>query len=205
MTPLVSSRGVSFAGSAEQLGISRETAALLDDMRFLLLATIRRADHQIDPKDRIKLNMTATWTRDRISSLPTGNEPDSLLANDFVYKSCRSAAMIYCRGITDHISLSIVCGMRDLDELWGSLGRVSLTRWKQTPGIFLWVLLSAIQGAEPTPYGRFLKSMLKGVTRYMSVDNWDLVDAACMGFVRLQRWLRAGRSPVDDERKDCDT
>jgi hypothetical protein len=68
---------------------------------------------------------------------------------------------------------------------------VSLSRWKQLPGIFLWVLLSAIQAAEATPHGIFLKSMVKGVMTYLAVDHWDVVDAAGMGFVGLQRWLRS--------------
>jgi hypothetical protein len=66
-----------------------------------------------------------------------------------------------------------------------------LSRWKQLPGVFLWILLGAIQAAETTPYGRFLKSMVKGVMTYLAVDHWDVVDAAGMGFVRLQRWLRS--------------
>lgn len=53
-------------------------------------------------------------------------------------------------------------------------------------------MLSAIQAAEKTPYGRFLKSMVKGVMTYLAVDNWGVVDGAGMGFVRLQRWLRSG-------------
>lgn len=43
-----------------------------------------------------------------------------------------------------------------------------------------------------TPYGRFIKSMLKAVCTYLAVDYWDVVDGAGMGFVRLQRWLRSG-------------
>lgn len=171
MTPSVSSRGVSFAASIEQLRISKETAAPLENMRFLLLATIRQVDRQVSFNDQIKLNTTATWTRGRTSSLPTGNEPNSHIANDFLYKSCRSPTMIYCRAIAEHPLISKACEMRELSNPWGDLSRMILTRWKQTPGIFLWVLLSVIQGAEPTPQGRFLKTMLKGVCTYMAVDN----------------------------------
>jgi hypothetical protein len=191
MSPLLSSRGTTFQAHQEVLGISKETAVILDNMRFLLLATVKGVDRPMTSQDRSKLRKTALWTRDWLANLPTGHEPDSHLLHDFVYQSCRVAAHIYCRAIAEHTSLSKAYGIQDLAQLWGSVWRVSLSRWKQLPGIFLWVLLSAIQAAETTPYGRFLKSMVKGVMTYLAVDHWDIVDAAGMGFVRLQRWLRS--------------
>jgi hypothetical protein len=201
MTPLLSSSGVIFGFHQEELGISTEAAIVLDNMRFLILGTIRLVDRPTNSQDLKKLQKTALWTRDWLAALPTGNEPDSHLSLDFVYQSCRAAAQIYCRAVTEHTPLSKACGIPDLAKLWGSVWRVSLSRWKQIPGVFLWILLSAIQAAEQTPYGRFLKSMVKGVMTYLAVDNWDVVDGAAMGFVRLQRWLRNGRNRdlEDDE------
>lgn len=197
MTPLLSSNGLTFSSSAEELGIRKETATILDDIRFLLLSTTKQVNRPTTAQERTKLKKTATWTRDRTSSLPSGNEPDSPLANDFVYKSCRTAALAYCRAITEHTPLSQACTTLDLSQLWTSMWHISLTRWKQIPGIFLWILLSGIQTAEVTPYGRFLKSMLKAVCTYLAVDYWDVVDGSGMGFVRLQRWLRYGRNEED--------
>lgn len=203
MTPLLSSRGVSFASNAEELGIGKETAVILDDIRFLLLAIIKQVDRPTTAQERAKLRITAIWTRDRISSLPSGNEPESPRANDFIYKSCRTAAQIYCRAIVERTPLSKACTLQDLDLLWESTWRISLTRWEEIPGIFLWILLSAIQGAEETPSGRFLKSMLTVVCTYMAVDYWDVVDGAAVGFVRLQRWLRGAGVGIggDEEEK----
>jgi len=191
MTPLLSSCGSTFQAHQEILGISKETAVILDNMRFLLLATVKGVDRPVTAQDRSKIRKTAVWTREWLVNLPTGPEPDNHLSQDFVYQSCRVAAHIYCRAIAEHTSLSKACEIQDLAQLWGNVWRVSLSRWKQIPGIFLWILLSAIQAAETTPYGRFLKSMVKGVMTYLAVDHWDVVDAAGMGFVRLQRWLRS--------------
>jgi hypothetical protein len=204
MTPLLSSSGVTFSSSTEELGISKETAAILDDMRFLLISIIKQVDRPTGSQEWSKLKITATWTRDRISSLPSGNEPDSSLANDFVYKSCKTAALVYCRALTEHIPFSQACTILDLGQLWASMWRISLTRWKRIPGIFLWILLSGIQAAEATPYARFLKSMLKAVCTYLAVDYWDVADGACMGFVRLQRWLRNGGLEDDVDGKQDD-
>ena len=68
--------------------------------------------------------------------------------------------------------------------------RVTLTRWKQIPGIFVWVILAGNQAAQETPHGRFLKSMFKASTSYIALDYFEVVDAALMTYVRLQRWLR---------------
>ncbi|KAE9362790.1 hypothetical protein N431DRAFT_490268 [Stipitochalara longipes BDJ] len=184
MTPLLSSGGVTFLAHQEELGISEVTASILDNTRFLILSTIKTIDRLTTPQDHSKLQRTAFWTRDWLTSLPTDRD------QDFVYQSCRVAAQIYCRAITEHTALSKECGVQDLTQLWGSLWRVSLTRWKQIPGIFLWILLSGLQTSEHTLYGRFLKSMIKGVMTYLAVEHWDVVDAASMGFVKLQRWLR---------------
>jgi hypothetical protein len=120
MTPLLSSTGITFATSAEELGIRKETAAILDDMRFLLLSTIKQVDRLTTPQERSKLKITVTWTRDRISSLPSGNEPESPLANDFVYRSCRSAAW-YIAAQSRNTSLSHKLA---LFLISGSCGRV---------------------------------------------------------------------------------
>jgi len=202
MTPILSSSGVTFSNHHEEMGISNGTAEILDNIRFLVLATIRTVDRPATSQDGSKLSKTAFWTRDWLASLPTGIEPNSDLSQDFVYQSCRTAAHIYCRAVTEHIPLSKTCGMENLAQLWGSVWKVSLSRWKQIPGVFLWILLSALQAAEKTPYGRFLKSMVKGVMTFLAVESWEVVDAAAMGFVRLQRWLRRdGEGDAEEEKE----
>lgn len=39
--------------------------------------------------------------------------------------------------------------------------------------------------------------MLKAACTYMALDYWDVVDGSCMGFIRLQRWLRTGILPEE--------
>jgi antitoxin component HigA of HigAB toxin-antitoxin module len=49
LTPLVSSSGVTFVDKHEELGISNETATILDNMRFLILSTIKTVDRPPTP------------------------------------------------------------------------------------------------------------------------------------------------------------
>jgi hypothetical protein len=186
----------SFSDSTEELQISKETAVILDDMRFLILTLVKQVDRELSEQDKVKLSTTSMWIRDRTASLPDGSAATTPLATDYIYKSCRIAALIYCKAIVERTSLSRVCTLQDLNHLWANMWQIKLSRWKQIPGIFLFIILSALSTAEHTPHGSFLKSMFKTTSAYIGMDNFELVDAALMAFVKLQRWLRTGDGAV---------
>ncbi|TVY78251.1 hypothetical protein LSUE1_G006779, partial [Lachnellula suecica] len=190
-TPLWDSKD-RFSDQPEKLHISQETAMILDDMRFLTSSIIKLG--QLDPveRDLTKLMTTSKWIRDRIYALPSGNDCSKKDPRVFIYRSCRIAALIYCKAIVERIPLSQACTKEDLKTLWGSMWRVTLTQWKSIPGIFIWIILSAHQAARDTAYGRFLKSVLKTASFYIALENWCVVDGALWTFVELQRWLRKG-------------
>jgi hypothetical protein len=186
-----------FSSSTEQLQICEETAAILDDMRFLFLALVKHLEQNPSEQEQLKLRTTATWIRDRITLLADGSAVDSPLASDFIYKSCRIAALIYCKGILERTSLSKVCTLKELNHLWANMWQVKLSRWKHVPGIFLFVILSALSAAEDAPHGRFIKSIFKTTSSYVGLDYFELVDAALVAFVKMQRWLRTGEREVE--------
>ncbi|KAE9378250.1 hypothetical protein N431DRAFT_366674 [Stipitochalara longipes BDJ] len=181
-----------FGSCAEHLQIGKETAAILDDMRFLFLALIKHVEDDTREEEQRRLITTAKWVRDRIMSLPEGSEVDSPLASDHIYRSCRIAALIYSKAIVERTPLSRVCTPQYLNLLWGSMWQVKLSRWKQTPGIFFFVLASVLSAAEDAPHGRFTKAMFRTTTSFIGLDYFELIDAALMALVKLQRWLRTG-------------
>ena len=188
-TPFIpsSTKSISVAG---ELQIGQNTARMLDDMRFLITAVMDQIDAEPSEQEKIKLKETSTWTQNLISPLPDESEFGEPSAIDFVFKSCRIAALIYCKAIIDRISLAEACTLVDLNNLWANMWHVKLSRWKQIPGIFLFVILSAIPACQATPHGRFLKSMFKATSSYISLEYWDVVDWTLMSFVKLQRWLK---------------
>jgi hypothetical protein len=194
--PFLAAEG-DFSSSAEHLQISTETAAILDDMRFLFVALVKHIDQSASGQEQVRLMTTATWIRDRITSLPDVSAADSPLAADFTYKSCRIAALIYCKAIISRTSLSRTCDVQDLNQLWANMWQVKLSRWKQMPGIFLFVILSALSAAEAAPHGRFMKSMFKTTSAYIGLENFDLVDTALTAFVKMQRWLKSGGRGIE--------
>jgi len=194
-TPFVPS-STEIISVAEELQISQNTAIMLDDMRFLITAVMNQIDTEPSEQEKAKLKATSTWIQNRISALPDESEFDEPSAIDFVYKSCRISALVYCKAITDRISLAQACTLVDLNNLWASMWHVKLSRWKQIPGIFLFVILSAIPACQDTPHGRFLKSMFKATSSYISLEYWDVVDGSLMSFVNLQSWLSNGSVEV---------
>jgi hypothetical protein len=171
-------------------------------MRFLLQAVIyhTNADHEaLDVDDGVKLATTSNWVRDRITSPSV----DQSLNTDFVYLSCRKAALIYCKSISERTPLSYTCTLQDLNQLWASMWRITLSQWKKIPGIFIWILLSINQAAQDTPHGRLVKSLLKSASFYVALENWEAIDGSLGSFVRLQRWLR-GRVVVEQMGQNVD-
>lgn len=193
-TPFLSSKE-RFSNNIKELNINKETAIILDDMRFLTLSVLRLEDSKPPQQDLTKFIATSTWIRDRIVTLPTISTPPNS-PSEFIYASTRLAAIIYCNAIASRTSLSQTCTMEDLNALWSTMWRVTLTQWKQIPGIFLWILLSANQAAQNTPHGRFLKSMIKTSSFYIALAEWPVVDGTFRAFSRLQRWLGRGGEKV---------
>jgi hypothetical protein len=204
-TPLLpSSRN--FATLVGSLGIGEETATILDDIRFLLQAIIYQTNTDqkpLDVDDKNKLVATAKWVCDRIIT-SRRNPLDQTLSQDFMYQSCRKAALIYCKAITERTPLSRCCTTRDLSQLWATVWRVTLTQWKKIPGIFIWILLSVNQASQDTHHGRLIKSLLKSASFYIALENWEVIDGSLAAFVKLQRWLRE-RSVVEDSAETLDS
>lgn len=190
-SPLLYSQ-ITFLSVATELKLEKETAFILDEMSFLIQTVIRQLHHAPNETESVKLEKTAIWARNRIADLSEGND-NHLLSNDFLYKSCRIASLIYCRAIAERIPLSLACTVQDLDALWINMWQITLTRWKEIPGIFLFVILSANQAAQNTPHGRLSKSMFKASSSYIALDNWDVVDGALMSYLKLQTWLGDAR------------
>ena len=73
-----------------------------------------------------------------------------------------------------------------------NMWRIPLSRWKQTPGIFFWIVLAVTPFARDKQEGRFLKGMLAATTIAIGLVDWDVVMGMLRGFLAVQRWLRRG-------------
>jgi hypothetical protein len=203
-TPLLFSH-TTFLSIASLLSISPETAKLLDDVRFSINETLRQASRQPSEHENTKLAAAISWVRDDLQFLmSTIESTDNHLAHDPIYKACLIASTIYHRALSSRIPLSRACTLSDLNQLWVTMWKVPLARWKAIPGIFLWIILSAIQSTENRVHGTLLKTFFKNTSSYMALENWDLVDAALRNFSTLQGWLGSGGVVDGDDERDDD-
>jgi hypothetical protein len=191
--PLLQS-SIHFVDSTKVLDISTECATILDDMRFLTTSILSfRNDEQEDAR----LFTTAEWIHKRLIA-----PIDSDLAYDYIYQSCRAAATIYSAAILSQTPLSLSCTPQLLQQLWMTMWRVPLSRWKQTPSIFFWIVLVVTPFARDKPEGRFLKGMVAAGTIAIGLVDWDVVMGTLRGFLAVQRWLERGVNGNKNKQED---
>ena len=82
--------------------------------------------------------------------------------------------------------------------------RVPLSRWKQTPSIFFWIVLVVTPFARDKPEGRFLKGMIAAGTIAIGLVDWDVVICSLKGFLAVQRWLAKGLAARGKKSKNED-
>lgn len=188
-SPLIKSN-IRFVDSAEALKISTDAARVLDDMRFLTTSVLH-LNEKGDPKvENTKLMTTVHWIHEQLVS---SHEPE--LADDFMYQTCRTAGIIYSTAILTRTPLSRACTAPLLQQLWMTMWRVPLSRWKKVPGIFLWVILVVNSYARDKPEARFLKGLMPSAVVTLGLLSWDVTMATLDGFLTVQKWL-AGMSRV---------
>lgn len=194
-SPLLRS-GVSFQNTIEKLALSKETATILDDMRFLTTAVISLADNHTDYETE-KLMKTAKWINDRTNALPSISDNNSCLAGDFIYECCRMAAKVYSTAIMTRMPLSQACNIQDIVAFWNVMPRVSLTRWKSISGIFLWICAVLCPGAQWTVFGRFLKSLVSNLITDIGLNQWDVMVGCVEGLLSVHNWLKPRERAVE--------
>jgi hypothetical protein len=111
---------------------------------------------------------------------------------DFLYQSVRLAALMYSRAVMERRPFSSTVSEAEFLQLWNTMFRVPLPTWKGVLGVFNWIMLAIVPTASNTPHARFVKSMLTISMLQMSMENWELTNAAMKTALSLQRWLNQG-------------
>lgn len=190
--PLIQSK-IRFLDSASTLGISIETAQILDDMRFLTTTILSMSSSSTPPSPIAsqKFLATASWIHKRLTA--GSLSPSSPLTIDYIHQSCLYASQIFSLAILTRTPLSLSCTSDLLHKLWTAQWRVPLARWKQIPGIFWWMVLCSAPFAKDLPMGRWHKGMIASSTLAVGLVDWDVAVQTLRGFGGVQRWLRGGR------------
>jgi hypothetical protein len=161
-------------------------------MRFVTTSLLSLGEKETSDQARSKFSATVKWIHDRLTTWT----PEPRLAGDFIYQTCRTTAIIYTSAMLARTPLSLACTENLLQQLWMMMWRVPLSRWKETPGIFFWVLLVANPFTKDRPEGRFVKGMIAAGTMTIGLVDWDTIIASLKGFLAVQRWLGGKESGI---------
>jgi hypothetical protein len=124
---------------------------------------------------------------------------------DPMYQTIRLAALIYTSAIVSRQPFSKACSPTDFYELWTTLWRVSLSKWKSVLGIYLWIIITITPTSRDTAHGRFVKSMLTIAALNLGLENWNASNSALRGAMRLQAWLAGGKGTGKGKEKSSNT
>lgn len=212
-TPLVAGN-VSFAACSEALRLHPVTADILDDVSFLI-STVLKPPKDTGEQEEKKVEATAKWVHDRISSLPPlsaagfgegstqgrdpGDQPGGDNQQHFLHKTIRLTSLLYTNAIMSRKPLSQSCSPAQFLEAWVSAWRIPLSTWKGMLGVFLWLVLALAPTAARTHHASFVKSMLNIACTQLSIESWDTAEQAMESMCALQRWLAGGASAATQQ------
>ncbi|XMA18111.1 hypothetical protein WAI453_010902 [Rhynchosporium graminicola] len=185
---------ISFVDTISILHINVETAKILDDARSMTIAALALSSSTSSLTLKEEVLMDIHNIIQRLASLPTGN-PTS--PGDFLYQACRMTAMIYSSAIINRTPLSMACTPEILQELWAIMWQVPSLRWKQVPGIFLWILLVIGPFSRDKSQGKYIKALTQAAIMAITLVDEDTVTVTLRRFLAVQRWLGGNFRDMD--------
>ncbi len=188
-SPLWISSG-SFAAKTSTSRLQPATARILDWMSFLT-AQLRSCILSATSAARYpQVMLSATRIHAQLSELPSAHDLcRSPSADDFLYEAVRLAALVYSGAILRHIRLSQSCGPDALAALLEAASRVPLRRWKELPGIWLFILLVANAGARFTREGRLSRALTRICSFSIALRDWQALVNLLESFLAVQKWI----------------
>jgi hypothetical protein len=154
-----------------------------DDVRSIVLG-------EKPDKQRSSVLLAATKTLERISSLRSANEVNHPATKDYMYDSCRLAALLYLKAITTFTQFSKVCHYDELQEMFAALTQVPLSRWKPLSGVWLFILLSINPPKESFFPGPNFSTFLKRSAFFMATWDWQSFVNNMETYLCVQKWIR---------------
>ncbi|ODA79226.1 hypothetical protein RJ55_04819 [Drechmeria coniospora] len=117
---------------------------------------------------------------------------------DLVHRCVRKTARIYCLAILERIPTSSACKESDFAQIWEWAWGAGLDRWAALSGIFVWMMIAILGSSLSTIHSRMAKTMMVTGFMYLGTENWHVAADIADAGLRIQRWLRGGRSALDD-------
>ncbi|KAM7219087.1 hypothetical protein V8F06_005525 [Rhypophila decipiens] len=198
-----------------KLHLSDEAAQILDDIQFLTLSINcpDRIGRDVSEGTRIantaKIQSTASWMHSRLQVLEdkTGMQFADT-EESIVTETIRMTALIYTEAIMWLRPISKVKGDHLTKRLCDNLRRVSSKRWKELPGIFMWLVAvgtpqipaenakdrrtetsDALADREKQLRIRYLRRKLATAAQVVGQEQFPLAIWYLRSYWVVQRWI----------------
>lgn len=182
-----------FVDMQAELGLTAAAAQILDDVRFLVTSVTVGEE---GPTKAPKARSTAAWLHRRLREMPAEQINEATPEKMCMQEAIRLAALIHSWSIS---SLSQISGLRDdalVDQAFTAMRSVSLTTWKRTPGIFLWVMLVAAPNTKQDARGRFVRRKMAVAGLSIGFEDFIVGISYLRAFWLVQRWIERTKECV---------
>ena len=181
--------GTSFVDKVEVWHLHHITAVVLDQISFLT-AQIRISIFN-EPSDLgyPQLMLAIARSHGWISTLPSAYDPGHPTTNDFIYEAVRLTAVVYCRAFLYHTPLSQTITDEEVDAILDTISHITLSRWKDIPGVWLFVLLVLNSGTKFRREGQLSRAMARICSFSIGLPDWQTFVNIMESFCAVQRWI----------------
>lgn len=193
--PLFPSR-TTFAKSCHHIDLEPAAADILDDIRFLTLSITSTTSST----KTIKVQSTASWLNSRISSFsisePKREEEQTSSQQQLMTSILRQTAQFYTTSIATLTPFSTpsAASLLHLSKVKFNIAKVDLKRWKEIPGIFLWVLLVICPSLGEDMEDRRLRKKMAVTGMAIGLEGFNLGIEYLKAHWKVQRWIANERA-----------
>jgi hypothetical protein len=176
-----------FEHNRDSLGLSASAADILDNIRFLTLSITSPAPVVFTSEIR----STAAWLHRRIEEMKL-HDQEIDEREHVIIDIIRQTALVYTTSIATLTPFSKTYTTTLIRSLEVKLNKVPLSRWKQMPGLFFWILIVACPIScwrDSEREGRFWRRKMSVAALVIGLENFYLAAMPMRSFYKVQRWI----------------
>ncbi|KAH8594201.1 hypothetical protein B0O99DRAFT_687841 [Bisporella sp. PMI_857] len=185
-----------FVDIRQRWGLDSAAAEILDAVRDLTVTILSSSltDSEISTQD-ILTKAHSIHAR-LLTSYQSPNSSSSTTETSLITTTVHFAALTYVTSISTLTPLSSLeppayLSSPTIQQMFHTtICAVSLSRWKQLPGIFLWILLVISPSCRNTRLEWFAKSKMTVTALLMSLEDFDIARSCLDSFWRVGAWVR---------------
>lgn len=193
--PLIPSP-TTYQQTREVLNLSSEEAQILDHVRFLILSITSPDETQHSTST---VQSTAWWFHKQLKAIPVLTTVSDIPESDLILDIIRNTALVFSNCIATLTPFANAYRESKLLELLDKISAAGLARWKEIPGIFLWILLVACPSSGNDLQGRFLRKKMAVTGMSIGMEDFGLAIACLRAFWKVQRWIAKERARKETE------